>query len=316
MDASALLSTGPVLFEGSVIERLKHEGVTDLDPHILNAALLFSEHGREVLRRVYADYRAIAKRAGLPVVLLTPTWRATTERLSAAGAPDIRTTSRMAVELLREAAEEGGGMDDPPVILGGLMGTKGDAYKPEEGLDAEEAQRYHTERAEALAEAGVDILMGATLPHLGEALGLARAMTATGLPAVPSFVIRASGALLDGTPLAEAIGAVEDGCDPRPLGYMVNCVHPRVLDQALRAGGGELEALLPRILGLQANTSARSPEELDALDVLDTEAPEPFAIAMVDVGRRFRFRVLGGCCGTSDTHITALANHWTRTAQK
>jgi len=55
-------------------------------------------------------------------------------------------------------------------------------------------------------------------------MGLAEAMGETGLPFIVSFVIDRAGLLLDGTPIAVAMAAVDDVC--RPLCYLVNCVHP------------------------------------------------------------------------------------------
>jgi homocysteine S-methyltransferase len=62
-------------------------------------------------------------------------------------------------------------------------------------------------------------------------------------------------------------------------------------------------SLRGRVLGLQGNTSCRSPEELDGLAFLDTEQPRPFAAAMLALHRRFGAKILGGCCGTDDRHI-------------
>ena len=63
----------------------------------------------------------------------------------------------------------------------------------------------------------------------------------------------------------------------------------------------------PRLIGLQANTSRRLPHELEGLPELDTEDPAAFARGMLDAGRRFGLRILGGCCGTDDRHIRSLA---------
>ena len=63
-----------------------------------------------------------------------------------------------------------------------------------------------------------------------------------------------------------------------------------------------------RVLGLQANTSAKSPEELAGLAHLDeAESSEEFAEAMLSIHRRFGIKILGGCCGTDDRHIRGLA---------
>lgn len=70
-----------------------------------------------------------------------------------------------------------------------------------------------------LAEAGVDLLLAATLPAFSEATGLASALAATGKPHIVSFVVRAEGTLLDGTPLKDAIAAIDAAVIPKPLAY-------------------------------------------------------------------------------------------------
>jgi homocysteine S-methyltransferase len=62
-----------------------------------------------------------------------------------------------------------------------------------------------------------------------------------------------------------------------------------------------------RILGLQANTSPKSPGALEGSVDLETEDPGRFAESMVDLHRRFGLRILGGCCGTDARHIRSLA---------
>lgn len=76
-----------------------------------------------------------------------------------------------------------------------------------------------------------------------------------------------------------------------------------------RGGGGDGgdKTITTRIIGLQANTSDKSPEELDGLTYLDTSAPDELADLMMEAHARFGTRILGGCCGTDGSHMTALA---------
>ena len=70
---------------------------------------------------------------------------------------------------------------------------------------------------------------------MDEALGVADAMAETGLPDIVSFVIRRTGVVLDGAPLGRAMAGIRCQAARRPVGYSVNCVHARVLEQALEA---------------------------------------------------------------------------------
>ena len=301
-----------VLTEGAVIERLSREPGLPLDLYILHARLVYDERGRRALGRIYRGYLEVGRRHDLPMIVLTPTWRASAARLERAGFPRADPVNADCARFLRELVVEYGGYARS-VHVGGLMGCVGDAYRPQEALSRKEATRAHAPQARALAEAGVDFLLASTLPALSEAAGMAEAMAAAaaaaedGLPYLLSFVVRPEGTLLDGMPLHRAVREIDASASPPPLCYLLNCVHPTVYAQAMQAQLGLDPTLCERVVGLQGNTSCRSPEELDALSWLDSEEPESFAAAMLALHRDLGARVLGGCCGTDERHIEWIA---------
>jgi homocysteine S-methyltransferase len=298
-DGAQLLDGGcVVLAEGSVYERLRRHAGVPFDPEVGLAALVHDAEARELLAGVHHGYLRSGERYGLPMLLQTDTWRASAHRIGRSSWRGCDLNGEN-VALIREVVDGA----SVPVVVGGLLGPAGDAYDAGMALAEEQALQHHAPQAEALAAGGADLLLAATVPVLSEALGLARAMAASGLPVVMSFVARRTGALLDGTPLDVAIATIDDRVDPAPVGYMLNCVHPRVLASALAAR----PAATGRIIGLQANTSAREPEELDGAAELETAEPEPFARELAEVTRTFGLRVVGGCCGTGEEHIDALA---------
>lgn len=87
------------------------------------------------------------------------------------------------------------------VKIGGFISCRNDCYKPDEGLSASEAEKFHSWQIDQLAQAGVDFLIAGTLPNVDEAMGIARAMEKTGVPYIISFVINRRGSVLDGTSL-------------------------------------------------------------------------------------------------------------------
>jgi homocysteine S-methyltransferase len=301
----ALASGEPVLTEGAVVERVRRGGEEPLDPTLANAALVLRSNGRAVLERIYRSYLDVARRHRLPILLLTPTWRANPERTRRAGLPGGTDLNGEAVRFLSEVVARSGAASGT-VFVGGLLGCRGDAYRAEEGLPASEAEAFHRPQASDLAAAGVDFLLAATMPALPEAIGMARALGATGTPYLVSFLVRDTGRLLDGTPLDEAIDEVDRAARPGPAGFLVNCVHPAVLRRALGTPHA-VGSTRRRLLGLQGNTSSLSPEELDGRADLDTADPESFAEAMASLRDDFGLGVLGGCCGTDEGHLEALA---------
>jgi homocysteine S-methyltransferase len=299
----------PVLMEGAVVERIRRGAPALFDPLLANAPLIYDSAGRALLRQIYEEYIEIGRVRAMPLLSLAPTWRANPDRV-AASAFAGRDLNGDAVRFLQEI-RSGAGDYGAAVFIGGLMGCRGDAYKPQEALTREAALAFHVVQARALSGAGADYLMASTMPEIHEALGMAEALASTGSPYLVSFIVRPSGRLLDGTPLADAMARIDDQAVPRPLGYLVNCVHTSTLESALHAPAGRRALDSGRLLGLQANTSPLSPEELDGAQELAGEDPAVFAAGMCALREQFGLHVLGGCCGTDGGHIAALAREMT-----
>ena len=308
-DLAALLARKTfVLAEGAVIERLRRDPALSLDPHILHAGFVYDARARAALAGVYRQYLGVGRQYDVPMIVLAPTWRASATRVARSGCAPGQDVNGDCVRFLSQIVTRYGDYARQ-VCVGGMLGPAGDAYKPQEALSAREAEAYHAFQARALSEAGADFLIAATLPAYSEALGLARAMARAGLPYVLSFVLRPTGALLDGAPLHEAVHRIDGAVSPRPLCYLVNCVHPVVFEQAFERELDRAPGLGQRVIGLQGNTSRRSPEELDHLVELETEEPRAFAGAMARLHERFGIQVLGGCCGTDERHIEQVARN-------
>ena len=103
------------------------------------------------------------------------------------------------------------------------------------------------------------------------------------------------------------IEQIDGQVNPKPALYMVNCVHPDTVVNGLGAQLAEMGLLRYRLGGIQANTSAKRPEELDGSSVLESAEPEPFADSMMDLHCRYGLKIMGGCCGTDYRHIAAIA---------
>ncbi len=296
-----------VLAEGAVIERLRRNGQVTLDRYVEHAGLIYQAKGRAALEKLFREYIDIGQAWALPTIACTVTWRANPDRLRAAGLGSCSSVCRDAFRFL-DTIRQSYGDYAKRVYIGGLIGCRGDAYAPSEALAADEAARFHRTQVQALAACGVDFLIAPTLPASSEAFGLARAMAESGLPYVLSVIIRRAGVLLDGVPLHELVRKIDSEVAPRPVGYMVNCVHPTIFADGYICQIGVAPEIRERVLGLQANTSRKSPEELDNLGRLDeAESPDVFADLMSAVRQRTGIKILGGCCGTDDRHIRGIA---------
>lgn len=294
-----------ILGEGALIERLRRNTDLQLDQYLVNSAFIYEESKRAAVERIYQQYLDIGRSFNLPLLISTSTWRASRERIEAAGCAgiDINGDNAKFVAGLRsrygEYAEK--------VIICGLMGCHGDAYDPAASLAVEEARAFHAWQAERLAASTVDFLLAATLPAISEATGLAFALAATGKPYMISFVVRPEGTLLDGTPLKDAIAAIDAAVTPQPLAFMINCTHASFAKAALTHEINSSPMVRQRVIGLLANTAALSPEDLNESASLVEEHPAIFAENVADLHWTLGLKILGGCCGTDDRHIRALA---------
>jgi homocysteine S-methyltransferase len=302
-----LLAQSPcILGEGAVIERLRRDAGADLDPHIVNSSFIYDDARRAALEAICRQYLDIGARYGLPLLLSTPTWRASRERIEAAGYGE-RDVNGDNFRFLEELRRRYGGYSQKVAICG-LMSCRGNAYDPSESLSAAEALDYHAWQAAKLAAAGVDFLLAATLPALSEALGLAAALAATRNAFIISFVIRAEGTLLDGTPLKDAVAVIDSDVKPKPLAYLVNCSHASFFRAALQHEHNSSPRVRERVVGLLANTAALAPEDLDDSAALVEEDPDVFGRTVAALHRDLGMKILGGCCGTDDRHIRSLAS--------
>lgn len=289
-----------ILTEAAVIEAIRRGVEFELHPELANALLFYDQRGRNVISGLLNRFIAVAKSIDVPIMVTTPTWRANPERLEWAG--EKRPVNADAVAFLREIQAQWGTWGAEKILVGGLMSCKNDCYRPEEGLSTGEAAAFHAWQAGALSRAGVDFLIAQTLPVLTEALGLARALAATGRPYIISFVLNRQGRLLDGSDLEEAIRAIDAEVRPAPLGYMVNCVYPTFLAEAAKR-----KNLSGRLLGIQANASALDHHELEEAATIQAEPVADWGREMLALREAMGLKILGGCCGTTVEHLEFLA---------
>ena len=294
-----------ILGEGAVIERLRRNSEFELDPEIVNSAFIYDQRRRNALAEIYRQYLDIGCKYNLPLLLSPPTWRASRERIKKAGyeSKDVNADNFRFFDEMRKSY----GAYADKIVICGLLSCRGDAYNQAEALSLEDARTFHSWQASRLAEAGVDFLLAATLPALSEAIGLAAALAATGKPYIISFIFRAEGTLLDGTPLKDAISRIDAEVHPKPLAYMSNCTHASIFKSGILHAKNSSSVVRKRVIGLFANTAALEPEELDDSEELVEEDPRIFGRSLARLHAELGMKILGGCCGTDDRHIDHLA---------
>jgi S-methylmethionine-dependent homocysteine/selenocysteine methylase len=227
-----------------------HRGL-DL-PHFAAFRLLRDEHGIDELRRYYEPYVALAREAGVGVVLDTPTWRASSDWGERLGySPEtLDDVNRRAVALVRALGDE--------VVVCGCIGPRGDGCVVDERMTAEEAEDYHTRQIVVFAEAPADLVSGLTMTYTDEAVGVVRAAEAAGIPVAILFTVETDGRLPSGEALGEAIERVDAETGGAAAYFMLNCAHPTHFAAVL-----EDAPWIDRVRGVRANASRKSHAELD-----------------------------------------------------
>lgn len=292
-----------VLTEGAVGQRLEREFHLKPDADIVYAPLIYEEAGREALSFTYRSYLAIAEQENLPLLLMTNTRRANRERVERSRFRD-RNVMRDYARFLREIAAP----FHCATYIGGMMGSRGDAYSGAQGLSMEEAMDFHAWQAGQFDLEKIDFLFAGIMPTLPEATGMARVMERTGKPYIISLMINDQGTLLDGHLIDRAIHAIDQATQRPPLGYMTNCVHPTILLNALNRPGNRTTRVRERFLGIQANAGLMDPAALDGSAELITSEPEVLADAFSRLHSHHPLKIYGGCCGTDDRHIRAMVD--------
>jgi homocysteine S-methyltransferase len=303
-DGLPQLSNGFFLTDGGLeTDLIFHHGV-DL-PHGAAYVLLQDEDGVARLARYFDDYLEIAREFGTGFVLESATWRLSADWAEKIGTPleALPDLNRRAIEMLVTLRDRYAGSVGP-LVISGCIGSRFDAYRPTEIMNEREAERYHGSQIAAFSETEANMVTALTLTSVPEAIGIARAARAQGLPVAISFTVETDGRLRTGHALRDAIQQVDDATAGTPAYYMVNCAHPVHFGPALAPG----ESWTNRIRGLRANSSSKSHAELDDSPGLDEGNPVEFGTLYHDLLERFpHVSVLGGCCGTDTRHVRQIA---------
>jgi S-methylmethionine-dependent homocysteine/selenocysteine methylase len=267
-------------------------------PEFAAFPLVEDDAGAALLESYYSAYAQIAADAGVGLLMETPTWRANPDWAARIGydAVALDRANRAAVDLVRRVVERAAADKG---LVSGIVGPRGDGYIAG-GADPDEAADYHSAQIASFRAAGVDLIHVMTMTEPAEAIGVARAAHAEGLPVAVSFTVETDGRLPDGTILRDAVAQVDAAAAPE--WYGVNCAHPAHV--ALALDGGDWQE---RLVFLRPNASTMSHEELDEMEELDTgDLPKLVSSATGVRDQLPSLRVVGGCCGTDSRHVAAL----------
>jgi len=246
------------------------------------------ESAPEVLASIHRDYAEAGATAHTACTFRT-TRRAMGERWEV--------LARRAVGIVRDAVPAG------RLVLGSIAPLE-DCYRPDlspanESVAA--ARDEHALLARVLADAGCDVLLCETFPHVGEALAAGEAALPTGLPVWISFT---GGHRCDLLSPEEVAGGARRAVEMGVEAVLVNCVPVRRTLEFVRA----IRATVEGSVRVGAYANAGESEEKTGWRA-HPEAPRRYADAAVhwrDAGAT----IIGGCCGTGPAHVRALTERF------
>lgn len=225
------------------------------------------------IHRDYADAGA--------TVHTTNTFR--TKRRSAG--PEWEKLARKAVEIARLSVPSN------HQIAGGIAPLE-DCYRPD--LSPADPRAEHREVCRALADAGVDVLLCETFPHVGEALVATEEAVATGLPTWVAFTAGPEGDLLTPDEIEQgAREAVKRGASV----VMFNCTRAtKTLPYVERLAS----------VGVPFGVYANAGWDDDWVDKTnDPAGPDRYA-GLVAQWVRLGATFVGACCGFGPAHVREL----------
>ncbi len=247
----------------------------------------------DLVKEIHAAY----VRAGAEVIE-TNTFGANALRLARQGfAEKLREINQAGVKLARAAG-------NPETLVAGAVGPLGVQLEPLGKLAREEAREYFRQQMEALADAGVDLILLETFGHLPEVQQALLAAKALGLPVVAQMTVDDDGRTLDGT------GAAECAVQLQAWGAEViglNCsVGPVAMLDALE----KISRVTSRPLSAQPNAGLPRNVEGRNLYMVSPEYMADYARQFIACGAK----LVGGCCGTTPEHIQWIRNYVRSTA--
>src|SRR5580698_10628113 len=212
-----------------------------------------------------------------------------------------RKISRIASELARQAADE---FSKPgkPRFVAGSMGPTTKAISVTGGITFEQLRNNYYEQGAGLIEGGADILLLETCNDTRNikagALAIQDLAREIGqpVPLVISATIELMGTMLAGQGI-EALWASIDHVDVLAIG--LNCATgPEFMTDHLRT----LQSLTNRYVSCYPNAGLPNPD-----DNSYGETPTMLAQQLERFADRGWLNMVGGCCGTTEKHIRAIA---------
>ena len=248
--------------------------------------------------RIAAHYRSFVE-AGSDIIL-SNTFGGNSRRLVLHQAENrVRELNMAAVEVLKQEIAKA----NREIVMAGSMGPTGDILEPNGPLSKADAADIFEEQAQALADAGADVLWLETLSSKEEVEAAVEGAGRVGLPVVNTLSIDTNGRTMMGLTAADIIN-LQPELNPHPVACGTNCGvgASEVVAAVLNFHNAVSEGADKPLIVAKANCGI--PEYVDGKIVYNgtPELMARYAEMAMDAGAK----IIGGCCGTSPEHVAAM----------
>ena len=297
------------LTEGGTETEVLYKHGFDL-PEFAMFPLLDDPEATAVIRQMYRRYFAVAEEHGAGLLLIGHDYRASPDWGAKLGySPEgLAEMQRKAMAFLDDLRRDYAGRVGD-VYIAGCLGPRGDAYGTGGAITEDEAEAYHSVQLRTLKETPADMAIALTFNNIPEAIGAVRAAQALDMPIGVSLTLTAEGRLRSGPTLREAVETIDAGTDGAATWFGTNCEHPLEWADALADAGPWLE----RMRYFRPNAARMEKLALCTLGHLEDGDPEELGSQMGALAAALpRADILGGCCGTDERHLGAVARNVNR----
>lgn len=210
----------------------------------------------------------------------------------------VRELNFAAAAIARDVADKAG----RTVVVAGSMGPTGDVFEPLGPRTQAEAEEAFHEQAEALKEGGADVAWIETMFAENELESAVRGAERAGLPVVATMTFDTGGRTMMGIRPSDAM-RLSKKLPVRPIAFGANCgIGPaQILDSVLGLAQGAEPGDV-----IVSKSNCGLPVMGDDMRVRYDGTPEIMA-QYARLARDAGARIIGGCCGTTATHVRAMA---------
>lgn len=229
-------------------------------------------------------------------IILTNTFGGNRRRLALHGLQDRVTELNAAALRVAGAVRDNA---NRAILIAGSIGPTGDLFEPLGPLTHEQGVEVFTEQAQALADAGADILWIETLSSWEELNAAVEACSGLGLPVAATLSFDTNGKTMMGLSPSE-FGEWWTRRPDTPTAIGANC----------GIGPGDAVAAAFDITSVAPDVPVIAKANC-GLPLYKSEAPEypvgPEGMAdYVELALRSGAKIIGACCGSTPSHIAAI----------